>query len=843
MGEIYNISLKSDFWKEIVSLLKKKIHKCEECKIFLPNHRNCRELKKHILSESVKSLFASEVGVFSDCLVFDEQQIIFLLMHLLKIENNDIPINTLYDLAENLRTFIKKMIMNDIDFSQINWSTAAEYFNLNKILKSNEVSSIIDLAKASVRQFIESLSGQKIIAIGICDDSYYSTLFLKNVVSSLNGMVITLGLESCQYKNYETSNNIINLIQSRHSFSAPPILSISSIDDFESPCKIKMEEFVSRSDEAFGIALAVRNAIFEKQKVLIVSPDKILTKKIKSELLRWNIFANDSMGDEFSRTSDGIIVATAMDVLKNRYNTVDVINFLKMNRDYLGIVYELEHFFRKRQTVPSFFFRAFDLWEPQVEYQALVETIDKMKKNLINFDTAKTFSEWFDICQQLISIVNTSSAEKFLEISGEYLANSIYLSQMSFVEFDLLVKRILSSVTRASIEYTNNVIILGVIESQLSDTDLVIIAGANEEIWFANDYSWTHELMPQALRNINERKDLTRCILERLLHKKSILITRSEIINGIRHQECKYITKFVENSQIKKSDELKKLISSADGICNSETIPFCPPNPGLHMRPQKIWVSDIDLLVNNPYAFHAKRILKLSEGNYINEPKNVRGNYIHKVLEEFIKSAKDTSSITELNYYAKKVLRNKWLLPSDFGLWFFKTKKIFSFVVDNVDSACQHFAEVNGNCTLQIAPNYSIDLCCKVDRIDMHPNGYLSIVDYKTGMVPSKSQVKSGVKMQLPVEAIIARANGFKLGKTEVEQLLFWELGGIDGAKSVIITNDLKETDELSDATIEELKKVIRKYNVLGDPYEINADYPYDKAYMHLARVAEWRDA
>ena len=60
------------------------------------------------------------------------------------------------------------------------------------------------------------------------------------------------------------------------------------------------------------------------------------------------------------------------------------------------------------------------------------------------------------------------------------------------------------------------------------------------------------------------------------------------------------------------------------------------------------------------------------------------------------------------------------------------------------------------------APGGPFVLSAHADRIDRQTDGALSIIDYKTGTVPSEKQIKAGYAPQLPLEAVIAEAGGFE---------------------------------------------------------------------------------
>jgi ATP-dependent helicase/nuclease subunit B len=174
-------------------------------------------------------------------------------------------------------------------------------------------------------------------------------------------------------------------------------------------------------------------------------------------------------------------------------------------------------------------------------------------------------------------------------------------------------------------------------------------------------------------------------------------------------------------------------------------------------------------------------------------------------------------------------------------LWFFRLNKISDFVLGNLD-ATKCWTEISGTTSIQVEENYDITIHCRVDRIDENAGGNISIIDYKSGLVPSIQSVKDGKKLQLPIASIVAQKGGFGIPHTTVQELCYWKLGGAD-LEVISIAKNSEELQLINSKALEVLKNLIRKYNLKGEGYEVNTDSPYEKPYMHLARLKEWDNA
>jgi len=766
---------------------------------FLPNKRSCRELKKYLLHKS--NTFLPQLVAVSDLISFDDQKNIFLIMKMLY--NKNIPFNTLYELVESLCSFLKDLSAHRIKTEQLeelipesmrrHWDHTIAIINA----ASNIPEIKKDLEQRKLELFLESIKNRKIITVGIGKVNRYTQLLLE--LAAKNGIIADHQIEN--------SDQICEFL-----------------------------EFDSVFDEGFGIAVSVRKAIAEGQSVLIVSLNQNLTKIIKSELRRWNIFADDSEGTPFCQTPDGMLASLVMDMLEKKYECTSTLNVLKMSPEFQEIAFKIELFFRKQQTVPRNFFSAFELIAEKNE--KCVALLEKIKVDTME---SRVFHEWFDICSFVVSLINEESAKKLRGIAAKFLQYSYFDEKITLEDFSVFFKKyILTQSLRTARGYTPNVAIMGAIEAQLLDADFIVIADANEGSWHQssgrNDLWMTKSMMKHlGIPTAEEQNRFLQNIFERLTSKKNVLITRSTQIDGIQQQRYTYLDKLQD--RIMEVSQLKMLLSSIRRLNKKETISFVPPNPKLSVRPLRYWVSDLDLLISNPYAFYAKKILKLSEMNYINELKNIRGNFVHKILEEYSKDSKK-----ELHKISENILKTKWLQPSDFGLWYFRLKNIFSFITQNTNNKVCH-PEISGSYVMKISEDSQVELNCKADRIDVDDQGNISIIDYKTGQVPAASQVLSGKKIQLPVELVIARGDGFGLSKTSVESICFWHISGSgEGGEVKYIANNPEKIDQLAENTMTILKDLIYRYNIAGEAYNVNIYSPYEEAYMHLARVKEWRE-
>jgi ATP-dependent helicase/nuclease subunit B len=127
--------------------------------------------------------------------------------------------------------------------------------------------------------------------------------------------------------------------------------------------------------------------------------------------------------------------------------------------------------------------------------------------------------------------------------------------------------------------------------------------------------------------------------------------------------------------------------------------------------------------------------------------------------------------------------------------------------------------------------------------------GALAILDYKTGTLPTQSDVDAGLAPQLLLEAAMAEAGGFGPALiAPVAELIYWHLsGGFEPGSSLSLFkgNGAAIAAAVSEAAAS-LARLIDAFDDPGRPYLSHPHpgrAPRFADYAQLARVAEWSAA
>lgn len=831
---IYDIPTTSDPLKEVAAFLFHMNRRdLSKCRVFLPNKRSRTALKKIIAKQTDLFTFP-QLDVISDEFDFDKQKITMLIVRLLKIRN--VPKNVIYELSSSLCDLLIELTIQEAkNLQQLVPPKLQEYWShtisiLNCCLNDEEVSRELKIVDTKFKLFIQSIPQKQIISVGIGGTNRYTQMFLKSVAESSNGVVFMIGTDDS--KNHDCNRKLLKDLSLDH--IPHEILATQSPRNCVEFC-----ECSDTNEEASIIALAIRREISHKS-ILVVTSDKKLGQKIKTELQRWNIAIDDSSGTKFSQTSEGQLILKVLGAIEFNFQTFETIDMLK--NGHFEDLQNLELSIKKCDDPPKFFRDALKMFENSIPDFADFQNLDIL--------TPRSFNEWYGITLKIASCV--CEVNQFVEVTKTFKQYSDLLGQLTFNEYKLLlINEVLSASVRVSTGYTGNVVMVGMLEAQLLSADFIVIAGANERNLTASekDDFWFSKSMLNKLKinSSDAKNEFLQCIFERLVSKSQVLITRSKIVDGISQPKFSYLDKVSSQIELRQSTELIDLFEEIKNSYHMQKVEIISPNPPLNARPSRFSISDIGLLKNNPYAFYAKKILKLHE-LCSGSADSRRGNYVHSILEEFFKSGGKSTS--ELLQISQKMLLKKGISQSDFGIWFFRLKKIFEFVVANINNQAIYNAEIKGECSIGTNPEFSI--YCKADRIDILDDGSVAIVDYKTGKPPTEKEIVHGFKPQLPLEAIIASNGGFPFGKRLVSSFCYWKLADAQSGGAIAFKKDAAQVADFMEKTLEGLQKLIYKYNINGIPYDPNLHtqknyasrpkYDYLAKYNHLARIKDLFD-
>ena len=390
----------------------------------------------------------------------------------------------------------------------------------------------------------------------------------------------------------------------------------------------------------------------------------------------------------------------------------------------------------------------------------------------------------------------------------------------------------------------------------------LILAGFNEGNWPPRPDidPWMNSTMRLAvgLPPKNWRSGLSAHDVYMAICSKDIIVTRADKEAGTPTTKSRWLQRMeVVMNALGLNGDIDDGASEKAWLAKFEpkTIPQpavrpspCPP---LASRPRQFSATEIDIWITDPYAIYAKKILRLKPLDDIDRSADaaLRGILFHDALADFSKANTTgqlgTDALQQLLDFGKTHFASRIGQPSIRYFWWTRFEEMAAWFIENEhrrrDDLQSIHAEINGMIFLQAAQG-PVKLTARADRLEYDKEGQWTIVDYKTGTVPSGSLIKKGVRNQLAVEGLIAFEGGFEsLPAGAIRSLEYWQLSGKKLAPGEIKTPfaDLFDADEVRDR----LERLANYFDQTNTPYTSELEpinVPPFKPYQHLSRSREW---
>jgi ATP-dependent helicase/nuclease subunit B len=274
------------------------------------------------------------------------------------------------------------------------------------------------------------------------------------------------------------------------------------------------------------------------------------------------------------------------------------------------------------------------------------------------------------------------------------------------------------------------------------------------------------------------------------------------------------------------------------------------PRPPLADRPRRLSVTRVETWIRNPYETYAREILNLrglDSPDALLEASS-RGTAVHAALERFAAAYDQTPPDECPALFARLLdgaLRDAGLaehavaresaLSRNSGPWFTE------FEARRRKGATIH-VEQKGRLTLPL-PGGDFVLTATADRIELRDEG-ATVIDFKTGQPPSKTQVRVGFHPQLTLTAAMLRRGAFPaVGAAVPAELTYVRVSCRRPPGEEKPAVDVGRAEAEGERALEGLERKVAEFDDPETPYaawvapQFRNDYG---AYDHLARVWEW---
>ena len=410
--------------------------------------------------------------------------------------------------------------------------------------------------------------------------------------------------------------------------------------------------------------------------------------------------------------------------------------------------------------------------------------------------------------------------------------------------------------------------IYGPLEARLTNADRVVVGGLVEGVWPPDPRTdpWLNRPMRHALGlDLPERRiGLSAHDFAQLTGAAEVFLTRAAKVAGTPTVASRFLQRLAAvagdaawQAAVSRGERYRAFGRSLDEPKAAPQPVLCPePRPPRAARPTRLSVTEIEHWLRDPYTIYAKHILKLPQLEQVDEPPGAadRGTAIHAAIGEFAKLYAEhlpEDPFGELIRIGRVHFAALDAYPEARAFWWPRYERIAAWFADferqrHAKMAATH-AEVAGELTIPLGGDRVFRLTGRADRIERLGDGRYAILDFKTGQVPTDTQVTIGVSPQLTLEGAMLRSGGFAgIGERDalLAELVYVRLKGSDpaGEQSVVGIKG-GGPDAAADKARARLTSLVTRFEDETTPYRSLVlsmwSHRYG-TYDDLARVKEW---
>lgn len=580
-------------------------------------------------------------------------------------------------------------------------------------------------------------------------------------------------------------------------------------------------EAPTAEDEAETIALLLRQAAdIPGRTAILVTPDRVLARRISARLEKWDIRVDDSAGRPLARTPAGVFLDLIAEVAGNGFSPVSLLGLLKHPFARLGrppaairqAARRLELIAFRRPQLASGLAGARSAIErtkallaerPRsqsaigrlgeegcLEAEMLLDDLQSAFSPLVQLQGGKEhgvrafFEAHTKVAEALACDESGDASHIWRGDAGEALALHFAeilsgtgadpdIAARDYSEFYRSLLR--GGVVRPRQASHPRLSILGPLEARLQRADLVIIAGLNEGTWprIEDPDPWLSRPMRAAvgLPAPERRIGLAAHDVAQLLSAPHVIVTRAAKVDGVPTVASRWILRLGallqglgKEAALASEDPWLAWARQRDHIEDYRPISPPEPKPPVAARPRRMSVTRIEEWIANPYAIFARDILGLEALDVLaGEPDAaLRGQLVHQALHQFTARFPDSlppDPEGELLDIADNLFRSLGGHPRVWAFWRPHFARFAKWFGSTEAERRQHISA----CYSEVRGKLILDtlvgsftLTARADRIDLTEAEELVFYDYKTGTPPRRAQVDSLISPQLPLEAAIA---------------------------------------------------------------------------------------
>lgn len=640
--------------------------------------------------------------------------------------------------------------------------------------------------------------------------------------------------------------------------------------------------------EALAIALRLRQAAQDGQTAALITPDRMLGRRVTAALTRWDILPDDSAGTPLHLSPPGRFLRHVAGLMTTKLDAEALLTLLKHPLTHSGEDRNFHQLYTQRCELAI---RRTGLPYPQAD-----AFTDMCKTALPDDEAFSAWAAWvaqstmghqetgmqpldYWVAQHL-ALANALAAgptatddhELWRQKAGkeahrvmqELSTEAAFGTSLTARDYaDLVGALLAASEVRDRDAPHPEIMIWGTLEARVQGADLVILGGLN-------DGAWPEAPAPDPWLNRKMRNDAKLLLPERRVglsahdYQQAVCAPEVWITRSIRSEDAETVPSRWVNRLGNLMGGLPKqggvrawdaMIARGsywlDQARALETVtPIAPaprpsPKPPLAARPRRLSVTKIKTLIRDPYAIYAQSTLRLRPLNPLVQSPDapLRGTVTHTVMETFVKSVLTNPDLLRSEHLietAEHALADLVPWPAARTIWLAKLARVADWFVEGERArlaiAKPIAFEDAARGKLELS-DIGFTITGVADRIDRNDSGEIQIYDYKTGKPPTDKQ-QAHFDKQLLIEAAMVEEGAFgNVPSAPVSRAVFIGLGNPP------IEVDAPLAEEPPAVTIASLRKLLKAYLDPNQGFTARRMMErdgFDGDYDHLARYGEW---
>ena len=659
---------------------------------------------------------------------------------------------------------------------------------------------------------------------------------------------------------------------------------------------VSLVEAADEREEALCLAIVMREVLETPGRTAaLVTPDRELARRVRGELLRWNVEVLDSGGAPLAERPRGLLArlvvaaASRMDasaITALLAHPLTTCGGLRAEVARLAALLEIgvlrvvplagktaDQIFEAARTAAGgrhahpaqSAIRARD-WS---DLEALWRTLCDRLAPLRALTGDRPLDAWVEAHAAVVAAIAHDGAEDeadaLARLFAELAPEGAPPLRFDAEAYGVFFGRVAGEVVLPNTDRPHpRLAIYGLLEARLMRADVMLLGGLDETIWppqatsdaFLNrpmrhhlGLSSPERRIGQTAHDFAQAMGQSGVVLSRARKREgapcvpSRFLLRLEALGGKAWEACR-----------QRGAAVLALAHALDRPKHAAVAIKRPrPTPPIALRPKRLSVTQIETLRRDPYAIYAAHILRLAPLPRIGAEIDASefGNLMHEALHAFANRDAAAGSSDARRAALTTIVREMFagaLRDPNFKAFrwplILKAIEVFlRFDAKQRETTREIVVETTGKLALTLADQSVFALSARADRIDYHRGGAATLIDYKTGTPPGNREVQVGFAPQLTLEAAILRGGGFGTAHEGEIAATYLKLGGKDGGMERALKFDNETFAEVTARHLDGLHRLLSSFRneATGYPSRPFPKYARDDGdFDHLARVREW---